>query len=349
MSYKDANFIRELFLMAYILSEATFPKEFYKFRLTKILTNYIQDWKEVTEMAYKPYALFDPHPFGMVSMIKSEEGSDKKGNMYVFKKEFLNIGESNGLWETLIIQDRKTKVKIKIPPHELRNLLLDGVQDSQFPVIYRFSDPLLLQAKGLAEIYKRLDTEELNILATHRNKHNSESCLRRVTRLWFTNCGRIISWISVSRCPDYFIDVLADMMVFSIQIIKKIEQIKIGMPSVIEKLKTIESQLSDTSQSLSRAILNKLENSAPHLNNVYIGKIDNHYVKTLQYILPIQDAVLKLIINKQICKQLLPYVKQVYKDFALTPQLKFENINEIEIIKHLESIEQALKYASEFF
>lgn len=319
-------FMRELFVISFITSVSTYPRRFSKFKFTKIVANYIQDCKESLGLRYRPNSLIEEHPFGIVSKIKFVMRHSE--DIHIFDMQFLNLGADNGLWKIYRMPNNHIEIEMLKNPKELKELLLNGSDRYEFLKVRMFSEPVLLQMESLGEIYSHLNTGDLNILATHRNVHNSYQCLKLVSRLWFSVAFDLIKNLIKKKNTNIYN--LAEKVVdYSLQINDKSNQVIYGLPNLINKLSTLKDNLNKTASTVCNAILTSLKENGAHTENTYIGPLESRYIITQNLIIPISRALLEYIINQSVFSHIVSGIQGFLNKLNTHSHIPDENYEEI--------------------
>ncbi|MFX0092064.1 MAG: hypothetical protein ACFFBD_09915, partial [Candidatus Hodarchaeota archaeon] len=251
----------ELYFVSYIgqLTAEKDQREMYLTRFAKIAVNYVIDWVSSLALVpfYKPYLAYEPNAFGNIPIIP--QGPYRYPN-YLFSDKIEKMARNAQLWYIKKENDYKKVIFL----HEDSDTLEDQLLKLRSKSSSNIDKIQLWHAKTLTEIYSTLNTEDLNILASHRTEEDSEACLRFAFETWERFYRKIKSTISDPEITDV-LNLRANIlkMVRSCeQIETKVKYIYEGFPRVLRDLENLSSTLEDYYRVISEQIIDAIKDQS---------------------------------------------------------------------------------------
>lgn len=286
------RFDKEIVFFSYIahkVAEQSKTNGYSVTKLTKIAANYVQDWGGVLGRSgdYIPYMGITPNPYGMVAAIpKTIAGRP------LFIYELQSVAKNKNLWD--IREDGYYKQVVMLSDsNTLEDKLLKVDKETGFN--FKFSSQELGVASFLSKLYSEFSTLELNILASHRDKTNSQKCLRYAFRVWETNYQEIISKLKAPE-GDLASDVRGNILKMAVsceQIELKIDYTFNGIRDVTDKLERVSDKFDKL---LVRPIICTMVDKIRKESQFGIGSasFNEQYLLNRDYIYPMTKALIDI-------------------------------------------------------
>lgn len=174
-SHSPEHAITDVQLVGYLLKIISELEKEVKIpitRATKYMVNFLHDFRD---FAYRTDMIFKPNPHGLVCAF-SGDAVRNISERDCYLKDLSTMAENYNWWRYI---ENENVLK---PLTDLKNA------DKEL-----FSELFFDECKSLLKIYHNLSTEELNILASHRNEKDDNDCLEFEFRYWETNFSDIIT------------------------------------------------------------------------------------------------------------------------------------------------------------
>jgi hypothetical protein len=294
----NKRFTREFYFMSYMPLNVIFLNNFKDLNITtftKICTNYVEDWEENVQLEYQPQAGYNANPYGMVAYISGALFGGVK-EYYVYHPEQF----PQDIWEVKIEGTNKYVIP-KMNIEDLKQILSEGNNSAgELLISSPFDSTEIHTADCLSIIYQHLNLEELNILASHRDKFKSIDCLDYVHGAWAKLFNEILSSIE-KESSDLDIERLIKCASLCEQIEAKTYFVVNGVPKLLKKLKDIAPKV-DSEEKWAGAILDKMYKKilgkAPLFGNEeyenYFTDLRAKYTRYRTEICPLTKALLEV-------------------------------------------------------
>lgn len=285
------RFNKEILFFSYIahkVAEQSKANGYSITKLTKIGANYVQDWGRVFGSSgdYVPYMGITPNPYGMVAAIpKTIAGRP------LFIYELHSVAKNKNLWN-IIEDDHYRQVVMLSDSNTLKDKLLKVDKETDFD--FKFTPQELGVASFLSKLYSKFSTLELNILASHRDKINSQKCMGYAFRVWETNYQEIIPNLIA---PEW--DLASDMSDKILKMAVSCEQIELktdynfnGIQGVADKLENVSDGFGDLERTIIDTMVDKIRKESQF--NIENASFNEQYLLNREYIYPITNALIDI-------------------------------------------------------
>ncbi len=334
MRFSKSNsrrFKRDFFLIAYLIHKEEELRQKHKLRktrLTKIVANFIEDLQSQSLMtgSYIPCVSNKPRRFGMVPF--SESITVKPLPIY----EWTNLAKYNQVWD-IIIERSKEVVKLLSRSDILREKLLiqkDNPNSLDFEAIQ------IGMIDRIAEIYSKLNTEELNILASHRSPNHSNACLEYEFRAWETSFQELIlNWNYLSL--EDKVTLIKKLIIFCGQIEKKVEYSLYSIFKVINKIKKTINVTSSFEKDFLNTYLSRLEKNSVIENKSKID-FELQYVNNRRFLYPLTENLITFLEKSEPTsfspfKEYQVFKKNLTRESIIKSEILIETVNLVENIE----------------
>ena len=258
---------------------------------TKICTNYVIDWEEITKADYKSYAWCEANLYGMVMVVATPYYEDHPAT-YIY--DLGPIAKNVGLWEKIDKGYGRKDVHMLAKPDEIGEILTKG-ETFEGSYIKKFTHKEVGEAETLSIIYQHFEPDELNILCSHRDVNKSRACMEYEFMRWSNNFNKLIKLLDTNGPEDKIMRSIYNITHSCEQLEVKTGFILKGMPDVISK---IENEVIPAVDRPEKAVLKTLHNRlvgesrAPYLNNDYVAVLTKQYKLNRGEIRPLNEALI---------------------------------------------------------
>jgi hypothetical protein len=262
-------------------------------RFTKIAANYTEDFEAISGLSYRPYLGTKANPYGIVALVP-QGISEHPLHLY----ELGPIAKQKMLWDIKKTGLHKNVIMLS-DSASIEEVLLKPNNSAGFN--FSFTELQLGWAFLLSEIYSKLTTMELNILASHRDTNKSQSCFEYAFRSWETNYQEIISEITRSAdSPDRGLkprlrEKISQMAVSCEQIELKTEYTLNLIYNVIDRLKDLSNSFDGIEARAMMTMIRKISD-APKPKEGSLDEINFHeqYHLNREYLYPITEGIINI-------------------------------------------------------
>jgi len=285
------KFIKELYFLAYLAHKSVQfgnQENYCITRHTKIAVNYFHDWPSSEK--HKPNIVKKAKPFGMVAAINE---SPSAYPVYIYDKGLGDLAERACLWR-IRNQGNFKQVEVLSNPETLRKILSKPEPKHNFEcglMNYQFG-----LVDSLAHIYSKFSTEELNILASHRDYRDSYECILYELVLWETNFQDF--WLKNpwnEGLTSENVGSICKMAIACEQIEIKIDYIFNKIQNVIKKLHTLHDldEFVDSDRYMLLDIIEKSEKNS-RLPPGYGSIFSEKYSFNREYLYPLTMGIYQI-------------------------------------------------------